>query len=59
MIKVNKEGIILSKTDLEFENDGVLNPAVIPESESVHILYRVVRKGNYSTIGYCKPGGDL
>jgi hypothetical protein len=29
MIGVKKEGIILTKTDLEFENEGVLNPAAI------------------------------
>jgi len=29
---------LLSKTDLEFENDGVLNPAVIREGDSVHLF---------------------
>jgi hypothetical protein len=31
MIKVKKEGILLKKTHFEFENEGVLNPAVIRE----------------------------
>jgi beta-1,2-mannobiose phosphorylase / 1,2-beta-oligomannan phosphorylase len=59
MIKVRKEGIILSKTDLEFENEGVLNPAAIQENDTVHIFYRSVQKGNFSTIGYCRLDGPL
>jgi predicted GH43/DUF377 family glycosyl hydrolase len=59
MIDVKKEGIILQRTDLEFENEGVLNPAVLREGDSVHIFYRAVQKGNYSTIGYCRLDGPL
>jgi len=59
MIEVKKEGVILSKTDLEFENEGVLNPAAIREGDSVHIFYRAVRNGNYSSIGYCRLDGPL
>ena len=59
MIKVKKEGILLSKTDLEFENDGVLNPAVILEGNTVHMFYRAVQKGNRSSIGYCRLEGPL
>ncbi len=59
MIEVKKEGIILEKTALEFENEGVLNPAVIKEGESVHLFYRAVRTGNNSTIGYCRLDGPL
>ena len=59
MIKVKKEGILLSKTNLEFENEGVLNPAVIREGDSIHLFYRAVRKGNYSSIGYCRLDGSL
>ncbi len=59
MIKVNKEGIILRKTELGFENEGVLNPAVIKEGNNVHIFYRAVSKGNYSSIGYCKLNGPV
>jgi len=59
MIEVKKEGILLSKTDLEFENDGVLNPAVIRVDDNVHIFYRAVRQGNFSTIGYCRLDGPL
>jgi len=59
MIEVRKEGILLEKTDLEFENEGVLNPAVIREGDSVHVFYRAVQKGNYSSIGYCRLDGPL
>ena len=59
MIKVKKEGILLSKTDLEFENEAVLNPAVIREGDNVHIFYRAVRNGNFSTVGYCRLDGPL
>lgn len=54
MIEVKKEGILLNKTALGFENEGVLNPAVIKEAEHIHIFYRAVSKGNYSSIGYCR-----
>ena len=59
MIEVKKEGILLMKTGHEFENDGVLNPAAMQEGNTVHIFYRAVRKGNYSTIGYCKLDGPM
>jgi len=59
MITVKKEGVLLSKTDLEFENDGVLNPAVIREGDHVHLIYRAVQTGNHSTLGYCRLDGPL
>lgn len=59
MLQVKKEGIMLSKTNLEFENEGVLNPAAIRKGDDVHLFYRAVKKGNYSTIGYCKLEGPL
>ena len=59
MIKVKKEGLLLSKRDIEFENEGVLNPAVIREGDSVHIFYRAVQLWNQSTIGYCRLDGPL
>jgi predicted GH43/DUF377 family glycosyl hydrolase len=59
MIKVKKEGVILKKTELGFENEGVLNPGVISEGNSTHIFYRAVRKGNYSTVGYARLEGPL
>ena len=59
MITVRKEGILLAPTGLEFENEGVLNPAIIREGDCVHIFYRAVRHGNYSSIGYCRLDGPL
>jgi len=59
MIEVKKEGILLSRTDLGFENEGVLNPAAIREGNSVHMFYRAVSTGNHSSIGYCRLEGPL
>lgn len=59
MIEVHKTGVLLAPTGLDFENEGVLNPAVIRVGDSVHIFYRAVQKGNYSTIGYCRLDGPL
>jgi len=59
MIKVKKEGVLLTKTSHEFENEGVLNPAAIREGDSVHLFYRAVQNGNLSSIGYCRLDGPL
>ena len=59
MVVIKKEGVILNKTELAFENFGVFNPAVMQEGNIIHILYRAVRHGNYSTIGYAKLDGPL
>jgi predicted GH43/DUF377 family glycosyl hydrolase len=57
MITIEKHGIILSPTEREFENNGVLNPGVYQDGNTVHILYRAVQNGNFSTIGYAKTKG--
>lgn len=59
MVTIKREGVILEKTDLEFENEGVMNPAVISDGDTVHLFYRAVKQGNYSTIGYCRLEGPL
>lgn len=59
MIEVKKEGVLLNKTALGFENEGVLNPAVIRGEDCIHLFYRAVSKGNYSSIGYCKLKSPL
>lgn len=59
MMQVKKEGILLRKTHLGFENGGVLNPAVMRKRDSVYLFYRAVRKGNHSSIGYCRLDGPL
>jgi predicted GH43/DUF377 family glycosyl hydrolase len=58
-ISVKKEGTILLKTGLGFESEGVLNPAVMQEGSTVHVFYRAVQKGNYSTLGYSRLNGPL
>ena len=47
------------KSTLGFEHDGVLNPAVIEEGNDIHLFYRAVGKGNYSTIGHAKLSDPL
>ncbi|MBL7746430.1 MAG: hypothetical protein JNM19_03330 [Chitinophagaceae bacterium] len=59
MIAVKKEGLLLTKTALGFENEGVLNPGVIRDGDTVHLFYRAVSTGNYSSIGYCRLNGPL
>ncbi|NBR16293.1 MAG: pesticidal protein Cry7Aa, partial [Crocinitomicaceae bacterium] len=59
MITVEKYGIIISPTDLEFENNATFNPGVIQDENTVHILYRATQHGNFSTIGYAKTDGPL
>ena len=57
MIDVKKEGVLFEKTTLGFENESVLNPATIREGDVVHMFYRAVSKGNYSSVGYCQLSG--
>jgi beta-1,2-mannobiose phosphorylase / 1,2-beta-oligomannan phosphorylase len=59
MLNIVKHGVILEKTSSGFENEGVLNPATIREGDKVHLFYRAVSKGNYSSIGYCLLDGPL
>jgi beta-1,2-mannobiose phosphorylase / 1,2-beta-oligomannan phosphorylase len=59
MIKVEKYGIILSPTELEFENNAVFNPGIFQDGNIVHIFYRAVQNGNFSTIGHAIAEGPL
>ena len=54
MIKVKKHGVILEATSRQFENRGVLNPAVYQEGDLVHVIYRAVDKDYNSCLGYAK-----
>ena len=54
LLKVKDEGIILEKTDLEFENKGVFNPACIQVGDITHMFYRAINQNDISTIGYCQ-----
>lgn len=59
MIAVIKQGIILEKTKNFFEDQGVSNPAVFQEGKTLHMFYRAMQKGGYSSIGYCRLQGPL
>jgi len=54
MIAVKNEGIILEKTELEFENKGVLNPACVQTGNITRMFYRAINSRNISSIGYCQ-----
>jgi predicted GH43/DUF377 family glycosyl hydrolase len=53
MLTIIKHGVVLSKTAHVFENEGVLNPAAIREGDKIHLFYRAVSTGNFSTVGHC------
>lgn len=59
MLNITKHGLVLEKRNLDFEIEGVLNPAVIYENGSIHMFYRAVAIGNHSTIGYCRFDNPL
>lgn len=54
MLKIKDEGIILQKTNLEFENRSVWNPACIQVDGITHMFYRATTKDNMSSIGYAQ-----
>jgi len=54
MINVKDEGIVLEKTNLEFENKGVLNPACVEKDGITHMFYRAISESTVSSIGYCE-----
>ncbi len=54
MLKINDEGIILEKTNLEFENKAVLNPACIQVDDITHMFYRTINREEVSCIGYAQ-----
>ncbi len=58
-LKIERHGVVLDKTDLGFENAGALNPACLRVGDNVHMFYRAVRHGNYSTVGHCLFNGPL
>jgi Predicted glycosylase len=59
MIAVKREGVILETTNLDFENESVINPAVIVDGGDIHMFYRAVKTGNISSIGYCRLENPL
>jgi predicted GH43/DUF377 family glycosyl hydrolase len=54
MLKIKDEGIILEKTDLDYESKSVFNPACIQVGDVTHMFYRAVNQNNISSIGYCQ-----
>ncbi|PIV45009.1 MAG: pesticidal protein Cry7Aa [Candidatus Nealsonbacteria bacterium CG02_land_8_20_14_3_00_37_10] len=54
MITVKNEGIILEKTNLEFENKAVFNPACIQVDGVTHMFYRAINHNDVSSVGYCQ-----
>jgi len=59
MLKVKKEGTIISPTSRKFESRAVLNPGVLQIGDTVHIVYRAVDKNHISTLGYARLDGPL
>ncbi|MFA6813352.1 MAG: pesticidal protein Cry7Aa [Bacteroidaceae bacterium] len=59
MISIKREGVILEATNLEFEDESVMNPAVIVAGGVIHMFYRAVKVGNISSIGYCRLENPL
>lgn len=58
MISVKDEGIILQKTQSNFEKKAVLNPACLKKGKTVHMFYRAIDLQDVSSIGYCQLSGD-
>jgi predicted GH43/DUF377 family glycosyl hydrolase len=56
---LKKEGVLLRKAGPVFEDESVLNPAVIKDGDRIHLFYRAVHIKNQSSIGYCQLGGPL
>lgn len=54
MLEIKNEGIVLESRKLTFEAEGVLNPACVEKDGVIHMFYRAVAKGNFSSIGYCQ-----
>ncbi len=57
---MSKRRCFIGKTEFEFENKGVLNPAAIREGSTIHLFcHRAVRPGDYSRSGYCQRSRPL
>jgi len=59
MVDIKEKKLLLKKTEQGFENDGVFNPAAIKVGSKIYLLYRAVRTGNYSSIGYCELSSPM
>lgn len=54
MVSVQQEGIILDKTNREFEIHGLKNPAIIQQREGFHLFCRAVVRGCLPILSYCR-----
>ena len=59
MQKIMKENTKIPTSERESPNAGVLHPSVMPAGIRGGNLYKPVRKGNYSGIGYNLLDGPL
>jgi beta-1,2-mannobiose phosphorylase / 1,2-beta-oligomannan phosphorylase len=59
VVEVKREGVVLERTDREFERQAVCNPGCVKVGDKVKMLYRAVRENNYSSIGYCVLDGPV
>ena len=59
LLAMKNHEVVLEKTDRGSENDGVCNPACIRVGDQVHVFYRTVHTGNYSTVGHALLNGPL
>ena len=57
MVKVEKLGILLEPTQLNFERTAVLNPGVYQDGDLVHVFYRAIDRDHQSSIGYARLKG--
>ena len=57
MVTIEKLGILLSPSEKDFENSGVINPGSYQEGNTIHLLYRAIQYGKINTIGYAKLDG--
>lgn len=54
MIEVINHGVLLRATKEPFESFAVLNPGCLLVDDILHMTYRAIAPGNYSTIGYAQ-----
>ena len=57
MIKVKKYGTIISPTSRAFEERATLNPGILQEGRTVHVVYRAISKDFMSSLGYARLDG--
>ena len=46
MRDIRSKAVLLEATDLEFENQAVLNPTIYQEGGTLHMFYSAARQGS-------------